>query len=128
MSPDPETVIAVGRWSPRYARVLAVAGNGAVAFALVDTNGDGVEVDIDELFREADGRWVPGMSSGAGGSIVPEDHDAIYFLGCGQDWDGLRYAYGRGDRPGAGQVWVRGQRLDVTVAESGWWVWVRPIG
>ncbi|MFE3187663.1 hypothetical protein ACFXHA_01560 [Nocardia sp. NPDC059240] len=122
--PDPETVIAVGGWNPRYARVLAVAGNGAVAFALVDTNGDGVEVDIDELFHEADGQWRPGMSSGAGGSIVPTGSGPVYSLGHGQDFDGLRYAYGRGDRPGAGQVWVLGQRLDVTVTESGWWVWV----
>ncbi|AYF76439.1 hypothetical protein D7D52_24395 [Nocardia yunnanensis] len=124
--PSAETVVAVGGWSARYARVLAIAGNGQHAFALVDTNGDGVEVDIDELFRDHDGRWLPGMSSGAGGSLVPAGHDAVCSVGYGEDWDGLRYAYGRGDRPGPGQVRVGGQRIAVTVEESGWWVWVRP--
>ncbi|MET8423617.1 hypothetical protein [Nocardia sp. NPDC004860] len=72
--PSAETIIVVDGWHPRYAGVLAVAGSGVVAFALVDTNGDGVEVDVDQLIRGENGHWPAGMTSGEGGQGVLSDH------------------------------------------------------
>ncbi|MGW4353002.1 hypothetical protein ACWELJ_13040 [Nocardia sp. NPDC004582] len=124
--PSPETVLAVGGWHPRHSRVLALAGNGEFAFALVDTNGDGSEIDLDELILDA-GEWRAGMSVGAGEFIAVGSRGSVYVLGYGSNTSGVRWAYGRADRPGAAEVEVEGREITVTVADSGWWVWVDPV-
>jgi hypothetical protein len=60
-----DEVITNGGWNPRYARVLAVASDGAYAFAVVDGNGDGAELEA-EIWIWADSRWSGAGSSGAG--------------------------------------------------------------
>jgi hypothetical protein len=58
-----ETAIAAGGWDARYAVVLALAVTNDVAAALIETNGDGADVDLDEYRREPLGGWQAGISS-----------------------------------------------------------------
>ena len=60
---DPDAALRLGGWDPRYAVVRATAARGGVAAALVDTNGDGADVDLDQYEQAEDGRWV-GVASG----------------------------------------------------------------
>jgi hypothetical protein len=60
-----DEVITGGGWHPRYTRVLAIASDGDHAFALVDGNGDGAELEA-ELWTWDAGAWTGGVSSGAG--------------------------------------------------------------
>lgn len=48
---------APGRWVrfPAYARVPAITARDDVAAVLVDSNGDGVDVDLDQYVREPEG-------------------------------------------------------------------------
>src|ERR1700722_4547222 len=60
-----DEVITGGGWHPRYTRVLAIASDGDHAFALVDGNGDGAELEAE--IWEWDGQtWTGAGSSGAG--------------------------------------------------------------
>jgi hypothetical protein len=54
-----------GGWDPRYARVMDVATLGDHAAALIDSNGDGADINVDLYRRGSDGRWQP-MASGNG--------------------------------------------------------------
>lgn len=54
---DAESAIIAGGWDARYAVTLAVATQGDIAAALIDTNGDGADIDLDEYERGADGHW-----------------------------------------------------------------------
>ena len=60
---DHESALRLGGWDPRYAVVLATSARDGVAAALVDTNGDGADVDLDQYEQAADGRWVEVASS-----------------------------------------------------------------
>ena len=60
-----QEVLAHGGWHPRYARVLAIASDGAYGFAVVDGNGDGAELET-ELWKWDSGTWDGAGSSGAG--------------------------------------------------------------
>lgn len=44
---DAASAITLGGWGERYAVVLAVATRDGVAAVIVDTNGDGGDVDLD---------------------------------------------------------------------------------
>jgi hypothetical protein len=61
----PDEVLTLGGWNRRYARVLRVERAGDDAVALVDTNGDGSEIEADGLRRQ-DGRWQSTTSWGFG--------------------------------------------------------------
>ncbi|MEV6768322.1 hypothetical protein AB0N05_06760 [Nocardia sp. NPDC051030] len=113
-------MIAIGGWHPAHACVLAVGGNGIWAVALVDTNGDGREIDIDYLLRDGDGRWHSGTSVGA----ISDQPGAN--IGGSLDLEGPIYCYGRAQRPGPTEVEFDGEQIQVTAASNGWWVWVRP--
>ncbi|GAA4091199.1 hypothetical protein ACFFOS_25555 [Nocardioides kongjuensis] len=67
---DAEAAIVWGGWDARYARVLDVQVEGDVAAALIDSNGDGADVNVDLYFRDSDGRWIPG-ASGNGSISMP---------------------------------------------------------
>ena len=67
---DAETAMTVGRWDPRYARVLDVQVDGDVAAALVDANGDGADINIDIYVRSPDGEWNE-VASGNGDLGIP---------------------------------------------------------
>lgn len=60
---DAEAAIRAGGWDARYAVPLAVASHGGIAAALIDTNCDGADIDLDEYERGADGHWH-GLVSG----------------------------------------------------------------
>lgn len=62
---DPQTALTEGGWDARYARVLDVVTLGDHAAALVDTNGDGADVNVDLYRRDSNGRWQ-GIASGNG--------------------------------------------------------------
>jgi hypothetical protein len=68
---DAETAIALGGWDPRYARVLDVQVNGDAAAALVDTNGDGADVNVDIYLLGSDGKWMA-VASGNGSIDVAD--------------------------------------------------------
>jgi hypothetical protein len=58
-----EEVLAHGGWHPRYARVLAVAGDGDYGdygFAVVDGNGDGADLDAEMWHGTAGTGTEPG--------------------------------------------------------------------
>jgi hypothetical protein len=59
---DAEGALRAGGWDPRYARVLAITARDDVAAVLVDSNGDGVDVDLDQQVREPDGTWQERLS------------------------------------------------------------------
>jgi hypothetical protein len=65
--PSAEAIIRTGGWHPRYARVLLVEHDGDRALVLVDGNGDGAELELEYWFRDADGAWQGGSTSGHGG-------------------------------------------------------------
>ena len=75
-----EWAVQAGGWDPRYAVVLAVASRGDVAAALIDTNGDGADIDLDEYASDADGLWDEAISgsAGAGGSSWSQRVVAIW--------------------------------------------------
>jgi hypothetical protein len=54
---DARSAISGGGWDPRHAVTPAVAESGEVAAALVDTNGDGADVDLDVYERDPRGEW-----------------------------------------------------------------------
>jgi hypothetical protein len=67
---DAETAMIVGGWDRRYARVLDVQVHGDFAAALVDSNGDGADVNVNVYQRDTDGGWVS-VASGNGSIEVP---------------------------------------------------------
>lgn len=71
-----EAVIGDGGWHPQYARVLLIQELGDDAVVLVDGNGDGAEVEIEQWHRTNQG-WEGGISSGIG----PFDHEPLWTWG-----------------------------------------------
>jgi hypothetical protein len=70
-----ETAVSAGGWDARYAVALAVTSHGGMAAALIDTNGDGVDIDLDQYERGADGHWQEtgsGNAGNAGASWTPQ--------------------------------------------------------
>lgn len=50
--------MVLGGWDRRYARVLDVQVDGDVAAALVDSNGDGADLNIDVYQRGPGSEWT----------------------------------------------------------------------
>lgn len=121
MKPTAAEVITAGGWSPRYARVLVVEGNGTRALALVDTNGDGREINENRYWREESGSWHSGSSSGS----VPS-RPATHPFGFWRDEQGVVSAYGRTATAGPVTVEVDDRLIEAVATEGGWWVWLRP--
>jgi hypothetical protein len=104
-------VITLGLWDPRYAHLKWINEQDGFAFAVVDTNGDGQQVEV-SLFRCSDGAWeefVTGPGSGYTENVVWE---------CGY-------------RPGqqAVEVVYHGAERKVPVTPSGMWYFAaaRPV-
>lgn len=110
---DAETAISAGGWDARYAVTLVVAWAGGMSAALIDTNGDEADIDLDQYERGADGHWH-GTVSGSAGDV-------------GTSWTPrLAATWGRAV-PGA-QVDVEylGHRHSVIASASGWWLFIAP--
>ena len=103
--------IQAGGWDARYAVALAVAAEGEIAAALIDTNGDGTEIILDEYRRDSDGGWVAGNAGGGAGE-------------SGSSWSrDLVAAYGRA-RPGSTvRVDYFGEH-EVVANAAGWWLFI----
>jgi hypothetical protein len=65
-----EYAIRAGGWDPRYAVVRALVVEEDVAAVVVDPNGDGGSIDLDEYYRGTDGEWVAGGSGGGAGDAA----------------------------------------------------------
>lgn len=68
---DAEAAIRLGGWDSRWARVLDVQVNDNAAAALVDTNGDGEDINVDLYVRAPDGSWQE-VASGNGSVATPQ--------------------------------------------------------
>ena len=111
---DENTAVAAGGWDARWAKVLAVATHEDVGAAIIDTNGDGGDVDLD-WYERIDGEWQPGCSgniSDTGSSESP--------TGSAQ--------WGRGAPGLETQIQHRGSPRTVSVADTGWWLFVTSKG
>ncbi len=108
---DGRLVLSAGGWDPRYAVTLAVASQDDVGAALVDTNGDEADIDLDVYLRDADGVWQEISSSGVGeGGGFLSDRAAVLL---GRTEPGLLVDIDYGGRTSS------------TVASgTGWWLFV----
>jgi hypothetical protein len=107
------TAVSAGGWDPRFAVTLAVVSHASMAAALIDSNGDEADIDLDQYERGADGYWhetVSGNVGDAGTSWTPQ----------------IAATWGRAD-PGA-QVDVEylGHRHSAVASASGWWLFIGP--
>jgi hypothetical protein len=63
--PTDSQILDGGGWDARYARVLRRAVHRRSALVVVDSNGDGAELEA-EAWQYESGRWEPGHSTGIG--------------------------------------------------------------
>ena len=110
---DEASAITLGGWDKRFATVLGVATRGDVAAAIVDTNSDGADVDLDLYTREPGGEWVPGSSGNDGVGGAGWNHEVVTASGWAQPDEIVHVEY-------------LGQRHAVTTAASGCWLFVAP--
>jgi hypothetical protein len=110
---DEQSVLAAGGWPSEFAVTLVVAWCGAIAGALIDTNGDGVDINLDRYECDADG-WHEvgsGSASDSGTSWSPR----------------MVAAWGR-DEPGSTiQIDYAGGRYATAARATGWWLFVAPV-
>jgi hypothetical protein len=113
MEINADWAVQAGGWDPRHAVALAVASSGDIAAALIDTNGDRADIDLDQYERDADGHWneVISGSAGAGGS----------------SWSQLIAAtWGQAQPAATIEIEYLGHRHSVVASEAGWWLFVAP--
>ena len=110
---DHPTALRLGGWDPRYAVVLATAARDGVAAAVVDTNGDGADIDLDQYEQATDGRWVEVASSNC-------DETGAFASGL------MALAWGRVDPGAMVEVAFRGATYTVDATDQGWWMFVIP--
>jgi hypothetical protein len=111
-------IIAAGGWHPRYARVLAIASDGDYAFALVDGNGDGAELEAETWLWDGEA-WAAGSSSGAG------PLDTLGTSQTGGQIDDSYFAYG--SAPGRQTITIDfdGRHHQVPVTRHGVWAFIK---
>lgn len=108
---DSRLVLTAGGWDPRYAVTLAVASQDDVGAALVDTNGDEVDIDLDVYLRDADGVWQEISSAGIGeGGGFLSDRAAVLL---GRTAPGLIV-----------DVDYAGRTSSIVASGTGWWLFV----
>lgn len=110
---DAQSAINAGGWDSRCTVSLAVATAGDVAAALIDTNGDGAAIDLDEYERDADGNWQGGSSGSAG------DY--------GVSWSSKMVAiWGQVAPEEVVEIEYLGSRYPTVASDAGWWLFVAP--
>lgn len=110
---DHAAAMRLGGWDPRYAVVLATAARDGVAAALVDTNGDGADVDLDQYEQAADGRWAEVSSGNC-------DDTGAFATGS------MALAWGRAAPKAVVTVELKAARHTVEATDQGWWMFVVP--
>ncbi|QNK80063.1 hypothetical protein [Nakamurella sp. PAMC28650] len=108
---DDRFVITAGGWDPRYAVTLAVAWHQGVGAALIDTNGDEADVDLDLYDLDADGVWQAGSSVGVG--------ESGGFLS-----NRIAVCSGRTEPGSVVDIEYSGQCHSVRASATGWWLFV----
>ena len=118
--PSESQVLDIGGWDSRFARVLRRAVDHRAALVVVDTNGDGSELEADAWQYEA-GRWEPGSSSGIG---------SVQAIGSESSGRSGRVVWAAGLLGAATIVTVRYRNVEhrVVADANGLWVWVRDEG
>jgi hypothetical protein len=80
---------------------------------LIDTNGDGADIDLDQYARDPDGHWSEGISGSAGDR--------------GSSWSQHIAAIWGQDEPGATiDIEYNGHRDSVVASATGWWLFIAP--
>jgi hypothetical protein len=110
---DARLVLSAGGWDTRYGLTLAVASNGDVGGALIDTNGDEADIDLDEYERDAEGNWHE-MGSGSAGEAGASRSTR------------MSATWGRADPHAVVEIEYLGQRHSTVASETGWWLFVVP--
>jgi hypothetical protein len=106
-------VLRAGGWDPRYAVALAIASYNHVAGALIDTNGDEADIDLDEYVRHVDGNWYAIGSCSAGGE--------------GTSWSTrVAATWGHGAPGEIVKIDYLGQSYSIGASPAGWWLFVMP--
>jgi hypothetical protein len=106
--------IRAGGWDARYAVVRALVVQDDIAAALIDPNGDGGSIDLDEYVRGPDGRWGAANSSGSAGN-------------SGRSWSPKMVAtYGRTTPGSTVLVNYLDDTFTVTATDQGWWLFATP--
>lgn len=102
--------IRAGGWDARFAVVRAIAVSNDIAAVLVDPNGDGGTIDLDEYRRGPDGHWEAGNSGGGAGE-------------SGTSWSPWMVAtYGRTQPGAAVLIDYNGQTHSQSADSDGWWL------
>lgn len=110
---DAQSAIKAGGWDPRFAVTLAAAARDDIAAALIDTNGDEADIDLDEYERDADGNW---QEVGSGSA---DDQ--------GVSWSSRMVAiWGRTTPDRIVEIDYLDQRHSTVARESGWWLFIAP--
>jgi hypothetical protein len=101
---DAAAVLRLGGWGSRYAHVLFAASHDDVGIALIDSNGDVADLDLDRFTHSPNAVWHAGSSG------------AARTEGAGWSFEVI-YLYGRGVAGSAIRVEYRGNESTVTTSE-----------
>jgi hypothetical protein len=110
---DAQSAIGAGGWDSRFAVALAVMAHDDIAAALIDTNGDEADIDLDEYERDVDGNWHE-IGSGSAG-----DRGASWSPRIAATW-------GRAAPGETIEIDYHGNRHSITASETGWWLFIAP--
>jgi hypothetical protein len=58
----PPSALELGGWDARYAQVLSLWERDGLGIAVIDTSGDGREIEADLFVLDSDGQWVEHVS------------------------------------------------------------------
>jgi hypothetical protein len=113
-----DEVIASGAWHPRYARVLAITSDGDYSLAIVDSNGDGAELEAETWQWDGD-RWTGAGSAGAG------PLDTLGPTQTGGQIGNSYFAYG--SAPGRQTITINfdGRLHQIPVSHHGVWAFIK---
>ncbi len=110
---DDAEVLALGGWNGQHAKVLVTAPSTNIGMALVDTNGDGANIEFEQFWRDDAGWWTPGGSSG------PEPADQGFESRVSVP--GAVLAYGRSHPNGEVTIRLAGRDVTAGATAAGWW-------
>jgi hypothetical protein len=110
---DAGSAIGAGGWDSRFAVAVAVVSLDEIAAALIDTNGDGADVDLDQYERDVDGSWRE-IGSGSAGEE-------------GSSWSPRMAAtWGRAAPGETIEIGYQGDRRLIIASATGWWLFIAP--